>query len=203
MWLFAAAAHAATIVVNTASDTLCRPWASARELAGDCSLRRAVDKAVSGVDSVQIPSSIPSITLVVANGPIAFNKDITIAGAGSGSNTVDGANGTGIFDITGPSTVKISGLTLTHGKAVFGAAIDVDMAAISTSTTSTSTTTPRGAPTRTGFGVLTMADPDSGAISITDSSFTSNHVAAAVARAARASACCWRTRPAQPPASHS
>src|SRR4051794_18101813 len=89
---------AATILVNTGTDHAVGAG-ECSGVAGDCSLRQAIHKAVSG-DTVQIPSSVPTNDLTL--GVISVAKDLTISGAGSGSVTVDAhlTNG-GIFGVTG------------------------------------------------------------------------------------------------------
>src|SRR5262249_17989692 len=121
----AAQAQAATITVNTGADTT-PSGTECQFVLGDCSLRRALDKAVSGVDNIVIPATVPTITLVPVNGPLHVQKDLTISGQGPGSNTITGQDNVGLIAITGLRTVTISGVTLTHGKATTGAAIDTD-----------------------------------------------------------------------------
>src|SRR5262245_925695 len=75
LWV-ASPAAAAVITVNTATDN----HSSVGEcsgVAGDCSLRQAIDKAVAGVDTVQIPASIPLIQPV--GSAVTITKDVTIA----------------------------------------------------------------------------------------------------------------------------
>ncbi len=120
--ILAAPAHAATITVNTGGDTTPVPG-ECQGAAGDCSLRQALDKAVSGVDSIEIPAIVPTITLVAGNGPLAVSKSLAITGQGPGANTITGQDNIGLFDITGERNVTIAGLTLAHGKAQFGAAV--------------------------------------------------------------------------------
>ena len=60
-------------------------------------------------------------TIVLA-GEIAITKNLTITGPGAKSVTING-NGARIFNVSGPVTVSISGLTLTGGQAPRGGAI--------------------------------------------------------------------------------
>lgn len=125
----AAPAHAAvTITVNTTADS--QPSAGeCSGIAGDCSLRQAIDKAASG-DTIGFASGVQG-TITLAHGQIAFSKALTINGPGASKLTIDAGGRSQIFviDSSGASdVVAISGLTLEHGAttAVFanGGAID-------------------------------------------------------------------------------
>jgi hypothetical protein len=144
-------------------------------VAGDCSLRRALDKAVSGVDNIVIPASVPTITLVAGNGPLPVTKNLTIAGQGPGTNTVTGGDAIGLFDITGQRNVTISGVTLTHGKAQFGAAIDSDGGHLTLNNVAV-TNNASGGSGAVGFGAITMSGASPATLTITGSSIASNHV---------------------------
>ncbi len=113
----AAAAQAATINVNTTSDAA----ANANEcsgVAGDCSLRQAVDKANSG-DTIQLGSGVYSLT---QGSDIEIAKSVALAGVGVGSTSIDGSQNTNggavgihrILRVDG-ATVTIQDLTLTGG----------------------------------------------------------------------------------------
>ena len=54
-------------------------------------------------------------TIVLTGGPIAIAKNLTIAGPGAKQLTIDGNLNGRIFDVGGPVTVSMSGLTLTRG----------------------------------------------------------------------------------------
>jgi hypothetical protein len=167
-------AQAATITVNTGSDTT-PSGSECLGVAGDCSLRRALDKAVSGVDNIVIPASVPTITLVAGNGSLHVQKDLTISGQGPGSNTITGQDNLGLIAITGLRTVTISGVTLTHGKATTGAAIDTDAGHLTLNNVAVTNNTSGGSDLE-GFGVVHVGGASPGSLNITGSSFSSNHV---------------------------
>jgi hypothetical protein len=124
LW-FAAPSFAATITVNTNQDTPVS-GSECSGVAGDCSLRQAINKSASG-GTVDIPATIGRIQLVSAHTAININKDLTITGAGAGTTVVDGQDGTiRLFVIAGQRNVTFSGMTLTGGVGATGAAISDD-----------------------------------------------------------------------------
>ncbi len=108
--LLAAPVSAATVTVNTTADL------NTGSCSSTCSLRDAVATANDG-DTVQVPAGHYVLTL----GEIAFNKSLTIAGAGARSTILDG-NGAGrIFNdanTTPTGTVEIDDVALVNGVAV-------------------------------------------------------------------------------------
>ncbi|MDX6652531.1 MAG: hypothetical protein QOJ38_1312 [Solirubrobacterales bacterium] len=127
----APAAHAGTITVTTTDDEL--------NAAGDCSLREAIrfanDDTVNtggctdsssdplSADTIVVPGgaynlSIPFATGTVIDGDLDITENVTIVGAGTDATSVDG-NGSVIndrvFEVTGPTTVDMSGLTIHDG----------------------------------------------------------------------------------------
>jgi hypothetical protein len=103
---FAARASAETIAVANLNDS------------GAGSLREAIAKA--GVnDTITVPAG--QITLTT--GPLAFEKNLTIAGAGSGVTTISGNDASRVFTIAGTPQVTLRGLTITHGSSAVGAGI--------------------------------------------------------------------------------
>lgn len=170
-----ATASAAVITVNTGSDTPANPATECMGVAGDCSLRQAIDKATSGVDTIEIPTSVPTITLT--HGALTVSKNLTITGAGASSNTINGGLASGLFDISGLRNVTISGLTLTQGNAEFGAAIDTDGGNL-TMTGDVVTGNLSGGSNTLGFGAVYDDDTGSSAssLTITGSSFSGNQV---------------------------
>ena len=113
------AALSATFTVNTTAD----PSPSNGLCGGTCSLRYAVNSAnlTSGA-TIDVPAGMYALAL----GAITISQDMSIAGAGEISTTVDGGGVDRIF-IVGPSTtinVGISGMTLQRGfSAGLGGAI--------------------------------------------------------------------------------
>ncbi|HEY7629645.1 MAG TPA: choice-of-anchor Q domain-containing protein [Thermoleophilaceae bacterium] len=171
LWI-ASPAAAAVITVNTATDN----HASVGECsgaAGDCSLRQAIDKAVAGVDTVQIPASIPLIQPL--GGPVTITKDVTIAGTGSGANAIDGQNAVGLFSITGSRTVTFTGLSLINGKASSGAAISAAPGTLTLDGVTVSDNTSGGSNV-SGSGAVTMSGGGHATIDIENSTFSFNHV---------------------------
>lgn len=105
-----AAASAATYTVNTLADSP----ASAVECQGgpgDCSLRQALDRAVSG-DTVNVPAN-PSAYLVTS-GAIPVLGGITVQGAGAASTTISGGGADQVFNMLGGPVLTISNLTITQ-----------------------------------------------------------------------------------------
>ena len=79
---------------------------------GDCSLREALDRAISG-DTVLIPAS--ASPYVLAKHVITVPGGVSIVGAGSSSTTISGNGETQVFNLVGPQPVTIKGLTITRG----------------------------------------------------------------------------------------
>ncbi|HEY1596288.1 MAG TPA: choice-of-anchor Q domain-containing protein [Thermoleophilaceae bacterium] len=174
LW-FAAPALADTITVNTSADT---PMAGGEcsGVAGDCSLRQAINKSASG-GTVSIPASIGTIKLVAAHTAININKDLTIVGAGAGTTVIDGqTGGIRLFVIAGNRTVTFSGLTLTGGDGADGAAIHTDGGSLTLSGVAVTGNTSGGSGSA-GNGVVEMEE-SSGPVSadVEGSTFSSNHI---------------------------
>jgi hypothetical protein len=106
----ARASFAATYVVNTTTDAPAGA-SECRGAPGDCSLRQALDSAVSG-DVVQIPASAEPY--VIAHEKIPVRGGVTIAGAGDGATTISGGEADQAFLLEGAGPVAISGLTITE-----------------------------------------------------------------------------------------
>ena len=81
---------------------------------GDCSLRDALDVALSG-DTINF-SVTGTITLTL--GELLIERDVTIGGPGLESLSIDGNSTSRIFYVSNDLTVTVSGLTLTHGRVV-------------------------------------------------------------------------------------
>jgi CSLREA domain-containing protein len=83
----------------------------------DCSLREAVDVAISG-DTIWFSSLFTSPqTLTLTNGVIGLNEDLTIDGPGADLLTIDGNNGAPfqhVFFIESWATATLSEMTLTN-----------------------------------------------------------------------------------------
>jgi hypothetical protein len=87
---------------------------------GAGSLRQAIAVAEPN-DTITVPAG--QITLTT--GALAFSKNLTITGAGSGATVISGNDASRVFTITGTPTVTLGGLTVTHGKDPMGAGINV------------------------------------------------------------------------------
>ena len=96
-------------------------------VAGDCSLREAVNTANASADikAIQFSALFDSPqTITLTNGQIAINQSMSIIGKGANLTTVSGGNATRIFLIAqNPSNVTISGLTMANGSGGAGAGL--------------------------------------------------------------------------------
>jgi predicted outer membrane repeat protein len=137
--LSAAAARAATFTVTNTADT---------NTAG--TLRTAVTNA-NTVPGSTINFALPaSSTIKLTGGSLSIIASTTIAGPGAGSLTIDGDNGLGntdggtggapgVFVVSTPSTLTMSGLTITNGHNSEGGALFVPTGATATLTDMTFT----------------------------------------------------------------
>src|SRR4051812_47481396 len=108
-----------TITVDTTTDGAadCAPG----HAAGTCTLRGAIAVAnaeAGGGDTIQFAPTL-SGTITLTTGELAINKNMTITGPGALTLAVSGNNASRVFNIgtTFTSTVGISGLTITNGRA--------------------------------------------------------------------------------------
>jgi hypothetical protein len=81
---------------------------------GPGSLRDAILGASPG-DLIDFDPALAGGTIRLSSGQLLINKDLVIAGPGSGSLTISGLNRSRVFDLTGGTSVGISGLTITNG----------------------------------------------------------------------------------------
>src|SRR5215216_3119947 len=84
-------------------------------LMGTCTLRAAVQEAeAKGGGSIGIPPGL----VVLLNGDLDITKNVTIAGSGSGQNSINAANQNDrVFEIGPAANVTISGVTIEYGTA--------------------------------------------------------------------------------------
>ena len=102
-------ANASTLTVTTASD----------DVGAVLSLRAAIAQAVNG-DTINFDESLAGQKILLTQGQLTIDKDLTISGPGAFYLTIDGNLGgnhptSRIFGITSGNVVAISGLTITRG----------------------------------------------------------------------------------------
>jgi hypothetical protein len=90
---------------------------------GPGSLRAALAAANNG-DVITFAPSLSGKTITLTSGVINVNTSVTITGPGAGQLAISGYNRSEILHIAAGASVTVSGLTLTHGVAGAGGAID-------------------------------------------------------------------------------
>ena len=124
----------------------------------ECTLRGAIAFASTGAT---ITFNVTG-TIVLAQGELLIDKDLTIAGPGASQLQVDGANSSREFEIAAGATVSISGVTLQNGSvpdptAPFGAGIrNFGTLTLTNSVVSHNGTTGEGGGIHNTGGVLTI-----------------------------------------------
>lgn len=113
-------AHATTIAVSTASDTVAND--------GQCSLREAIsaantDAAVggcpagSGSDTITVPAM-----QIVLNGPLTISSPIVVVGAGVGNTILQANRAGGVITVnSGPAAIRnltVQGATSENGRGI-------------------------------------------------------------------------------------
>jgi hypothetical protein len=84
---------------------------------GAGSLRAAITSAKSG-DAIVFAPGLDGQTIKLTSGELAIKKSLDIEGPGADKLAVSGGDKNRVFDITSEGlTVKIAGLTITHGRA--------------------------------------------------------------------------------------
>jgi hypothetical protein len=86
--------------------------------AGPGSLRDAIANTPAG-GTVDFQAGL-SGAIPLSSGELAISKDLTLSGPGAGVLTVSGSHASRVFDILGPFTVALSGLTIADGFDPFG-----------------------------------------------------------------------------------
>lgn len=124
-------AHALGCVVDDTGDApAVAPGVSCLTAGGKITLRSAIERFNNAGGTNEILFNLPNpSTITLTNGRITITnspaQNLTITGGPTPSAiVVDGNNASGIFKTTGGPTVSISGLTLQHGSASSGGAID-------------------------------------------------------------------------------
>lgn len=104
----------ATFIVSSLDDSAVT---MADELPG--SLRQAIfdANAANGADEIQYQGDAAAGTIELTAGQLEISDDLTIAGPGKGSLTIDADSKARAFQIGPGVTASISGLTITGGRA--------------------------------------------------------------------------------------
>ena len=108
------AAAAAPVSVTTCSGDSAVPG----------SLPYVVANASSG-DSINFSVICDSSSPITVTAPMDITQDLTIIGSGVANTVVSGGDAVGIFTVTNGAIVSISDMTLEHGSALNGGAIDL------------------------------------------------------------------------------
>jgi hypothetical protein len=112
------------LVAATAPAAGAAPAVTTGADSGTGSLRAAIAGASPG-DTI----SVPALTVTLSSGELAINKNLTITGAGARATTIDANLASRIFHLTATSTLNLTDLTLTKGRAVGGAAVQANLGA--------------------------------------------------------------------------
>src|SRR5438270_7587684 len=86
---------------------------------GAGSLRAAIAGA-SGGDTIVFDPGLNGQTIALTSGELAINKSLDIEGPGADKLAVSGSDKNRVFDISEGLTVRIAGLTITHGRTLSG-----------------------------------------------------------------------------------
>ncbi|HUB00638.1 MAG TPA: Ig-like domain repeat protein [Terracidiphilus sp.] len=120
MCLGAASARAATLHVDTLSDTTHGTNDCSTGAASSCSLRDAITQATTdgNGDTISFNSSLNGGTIILGSALPAISVTVTISGPGANNLTISGAGSYQVFTIgtSGTPNVIISGLTVADGK---------------------------------------------------------------------------------------
>src|SRR5216683_3283580 len=122
----AAAAATLTFQVTTTTDA---PDASpgdgiCADAAGQCTLRAAVQEADAQPSGSAITIVVPAGTFPLKLGVLSLTANtITVQGASGGATTVDGRNASQVFNVSPAASVTLGQVTISHGSASLGGAI--------------------------------------------------------------------------------
>ena len=164
---FPAAASATVFQVTNTNDPgtgACNP--------GSCSLRDAIIAADSGTGSDTV--LVPAGTYTLGAGLLPIVNGMNIVGtAGAALTIIDAHNASQVIKINGaPEAVSISGLTLTRGQSPSGSAIASAAAHLTLSEDVISQNTSGAG--NSGQGAVTLEGLNVRALTVTNSTFTSN-----------------------------
>jgi hypothetical protein len=87
------------------------------------SLRYGVDTEPSGT-IINFAPSVTGTILLFPEGPIDITKNVDIEGPGASILAISGGGGTQVFSVSSGVMATIEGLTIAHGAAIHGGAID-------------------------------------------------------------------------------
>jgi uncharacterized repeat protein (TIGR01451 family)/CSLREA domain-containing protein len=178
--LFATSAQAATFTVNsTADEPDAHPGdgVCASTPSGACTLRAAIQEAnaLGGANTINVPAGTYLLAAAHTFGPLTISSNITLAGAGSATTTIDANGGFSINDppvvqVQSGATATISGLTLTGAHRI-GPAAGGGVANDGTLTLDGVTVTGNGV---AGTGGAAGGIANSGSLTITNSVIANN-----------------------------
>jgi hypothetical protein len=83
---------------------------------GAGSLRNTITGAKNG-DTIVFAPSLDGQTITLTSDELAINKSLDIEGPGASLLAISGNDTNRVFDLSGGLTVRIAGLTVTHGLA--------------------------------------------------------------------------------------
>jgi hypothetical protein len=149
------------LVAATAPAARAAPAVTTGDDSGTGSLRAAIAGASPG-DTIPVPA----LTVTLSSGELPIDKNLTITGAGARLTTIDANLTSRIFHLTATSTLNLSDLTLTEGKAVGGAGIQANLAAPTAVNATRVAFLANDATTTTGGG---LQGNNQSAITLTDS----------------------------------
>ncbi len=121
-----AAAATLTFQVTTTTDA---PDASpgdgiCADASGQCTLRAAVQEADAQPSGSVITIVVPTGTFPLKLGVLSLTANtITVQGASGGATTVDGRNASQVFNVSPAASVTLGQVTISHGSASLGGAI--------------------------------------------------------------------------------
>lgn len=126
--LTASAAGAATITVNTVTDTMTGSLCSLRAAIAAANIDTSVAgcPAGMGTDTIVLPAGRYALAIPPSgvdgesSGDLNVTSNLTIEGGGATTTTLDGAGLDRVFAIANGATITIAGLTVTGGQAEAG-----------------------------------------------------------------------------------
>jgi hypothetical protein len=96
-----------TLTVNKADDDVTEKH----------TLRWAVANAVSG-DEIQITAALKDTPIVLTQGELVLNQNVTIEGVGNVAETISGGGASRVFEVAAGTSVTIENVTITSGNGL-------------------------------------------------------------------------------------